>query len=232
MITDRVWISAAVLVLFSFPAVQAQRALPAPRVSTVRAHPVPTRSTAPARASSRSLRSTASTSGSFAGNTFGLFNQFPALGLFGSGSPGWILAAIDPATQWRLFEAEKFARNVGFSTPGFYLLGGGAYYAPSEPAEAEPAPQEQSAETGTAQAERFEQQPVPAESAPPEDVGQFVLVLRSGSQVEAVAFTRADDHIIYVTADGLRRTLAIADLDPAATIRINEERGTPLEIRL
>jgi hypothetical protein len=58
------------------------------------------------------------------------------------------------------------------------------------------------------------------------------LALRNGSQVEAVAFTRANDHIIYVTADGFRRSLSLSDLDPDATVKINEERGTPLEIPL
>jgi len=74
--------------------------------------------------------------------------------------------------------------------------------------------------------------PQTSTSVPVEDVGQFVLVLRNGSQLQTVAFTRSNDHIVYVTTDGFRRTLALSDLDTGATIRINEERGTPLEIPL
>jgi len=71
-----------------------------------------------------------------------------------------------------------------------------------------------------------------ASTPPPEDVGQFVLVLRNGMQIQAVAFTRKGDRIVYITADGFRRTLALADVDTQSTVRINEERGTPLQLPL
>jgi hypothetical protein len=243
MTTHRMWISAVVLALFvGGNIVQAQRVVSAPRISPVRVRSTPQRLTT-ARVSGRSSAavstyswSTASPSSLFAGSSFGLFGAFPGLGFnFGATNQDWaIKAAIDPATQWRLFETQRYSRNLGFGASGFYLLDGGAYYATSEPTEAEPAPQEQGAAAGTevAEAARIEEQSAPAASAPLEDVGQFVLALRNGSRIEAVAFTRANDRIIYVTADGFRRTLALADLDPDATIRINEERGTPLEISL
>jgi hypothetical protein len=41
-----------------------------------------------------------------------------------------------------------------------------------------------------------------------------------------------NDQIVYITADGSRRTIAAADLDSDATVRINEERGTPLQLPL
>jgi hypothetical protein len=238
MATHRLWISAAVLVLAA-SVTQAQRAAVAPAVSTMHARTVPSRLTT--RASGRSStvysRSASSPNKPFFGTGFGLFGQFPSFGLnnYGSWNPNWgIQAAIDPATQWGLYEAQKFTRNVGFGASGFYLLDGGGYYVPAEATENEQAPAQESApaETETAEPARTEQQPTVAESAPLEDVGQFVLVLRSGTQIEAVAFTRANDRIIYVTANGFRRTLALADLDPDATIRINEERGTPLAIPL
>jgi len=236
MTRHRVWISAAVLALCSVNVTLAQRAV-APRVSPVRAHAVPPRLTMAPRMSGKSptssySRSTVSANNLF-GTGFGVFSSFPGQA-FNFGAQDWaIKAAIDPATQWRLFEAQKLFRNFGFGAPGFYLLDGGAYYYPAGPSETEQAPQEQSppAETETAAREQAEQPP-PAESAPLEDVGQFILALRNGSRVEAVGFTRANDHIIYVTADGFRRSLALSDLDPQATIQINEERGTPLEISL
>jgi hypothetical protein len=64
------------------------------------------------------------------------------------------------------------------------------------------------------------------------DVGQFTLVLQGGRQIQAIAFTRTNDRIIYITSDGNRRTLALSDLDTDATLRINEERGTPLQLPL
>jgi hypothetical protein len=57
-------------------------------------------------------------------------------------------------------------------------------------------------------------QPAPQSAAQTEtplaDVGQFTLVLRNGKQIEAVAFTRTNDRIIYITADGSRHTIAVA----------------------
>jgi len=64
----------------------------------------------------------------------------------------------------------------------------------------------------------------------PADVGQFILVLQNGTQLEAVAFTRMKDLIVYITADGSRRTIAAADLNSDATVQINQERGTPLQL--
>ena len=158
-----------------------------------------------------------------------------------------IKAAIDPATQWRLAIAERLLRDSrGFGgfvgTGGFILDGGGVYTVPEqptgEPAAAAPAPQpqiivvqapaaaNQQGAAPTPPAEPQEQQP-----ALP-DVGQFTLVLRNGTKIEAIAFTRKSDSIVYITADGSRRTVAVADLDPAATQRVNQERGTPLNLSL
>jgi len=240
MATHRLWIS-GVTFLLAVSVTPAQRAATTPAVSTLHARTVTTRVATQARPSGRSSsaysRPVSSPNKLFFGTGFGLLGQFPSVGPsnFGSWNPNWgIQAAIDPATQWRLYEGQKFARSVGFGASGFYLLDGGGYYVPAEPTENEQAPPQESApaETETAEPAPSEPQPAVAESGPLEDVGQFVLVLRSGSQIEAVAFTRANDRIIYVTANGLRRTLALRDLDPDATIRINEERGTPLAIPL
>jgi nucleoid-associated protein YgaU len=155
-----------------------------------------------------------------------------------------IKAAIDPATQWRLAIAERLLRdNRGFGgfvgTGGYILDGGGVYTEPeesaSEPAAAAPTPQPQiivvqapaaANQQGAAPAESQQQQP------PLPDVGQFTLVLRDGTKIQAVAFTRKSDTIVYITTDGSRRTLAVADLDSAATQRVNQEHGTPLNLSL
>jgi len=72
--------------------------------------------------------------------------------------------------------------------------------------------------------------PAVAEQPRLPDVGQFVLVLHDGTQIQAVAFTRQSDRIVYITTDGRRRSIAIGDLDTGATRRLNSERGTPLQL--
>lgn len=183
--------------------------------------------------------------GSFGGSPlFGqqLLNSVPGFGNNANFDDLGIKAAIDPETQWRLAIAERFLRDNrgfgGFFGGGYILDGGGYYTVPeepsSEPAAAAPAPQPQII---VVQAPGTNQQagaPAPtAESEPPlPDIGQFTLVLRDGTKIEAVAFTRKSDTIVYITTDGSRRTLAVADLDSAATQRVNQERGTPLNLSL
>ena len=72
--------------------------------------------------------------------------------------------------------------------------------------------------------------PAAVEQPPLPDVGPFVLVLHDGTQIRAVAFTRQSERIVYITADGRRRSIAIGDLDTAATRRLSDERGTPLQL--
>ncbi|HWF38407.1 MAG TPA: hypothetical protein VG322_07805 [Candidatus Acidoferrales bacterium] len=153
-------------------------------------------------------------------------------------------AAIDPATQWRLAIAERVARSTGgLAGGGYYLLdGGGAYAYPysAEPSEAESASPQQQQQPQVIVVQQAPAQPTqaqtaqqPAESTPAlPDAGQFTLVLHNGTQIEAVAFTQMKDHIIYITRDGSRRSLALSDLDADATVRLNQERGTPLQLSL
>jgi len=56
--------------------------------------------------------------------------------------------------------------------------------------------------------------------------------LRSGQEIEAVAFTRVNDRIVYITLNGGRRTVAVREVDIDATVRLNQERGTPLQMPL
>lgn len=163
-------------------------------------------------------------------------------------------AFIDPATQQRLALAERRARRKPKNTNGFIFLdGGGAYVLPPEPgtdlnpdADAQTAQdQGQDPEKGTRQerAQQASQQDLleleeknarlaqeQSESLP--DEGEFTLILRSGQEIEAVAFTRVDDRIVYITTGGGRRTVAVRELDVDATVRLNQERGTPLQLPL
>jgi hypothetical protein len=152
-----------------------------------------------------------------------------------------IKAAIDPATEWKLAIAERVLRGRSrFGGGGFYLLdGGGAYAVPDDSALADSAPADQPAQQpqvivvqAAPPSEQSAEQSAPEDSAPLPDVGQFTLVLQNGTQLQAVAFTRVNERIVYITADGSRRSIAVADLNSDATVRVNEERGTPLQLPL
>jgi hypothetical protein len=152
-----------------------------------------------------------------------------------------VKAFIDPVTQLRVAAAERALRATGgLAGSSFYLLDGGGYYLPEESGEAEPSqpqPQPQIIVLQQAPPMQPAAQPAPEMEATPEappvpDVGQFILVLRDGTRIQAVAFTSSNGNIIYITAAGSRRTIALADLDSATTVRVNEEQGTPLQLPL
>jgi hypothetical protein len=230
--------------------------LPSIALAQRAAHPVSSAArVAPHRVTSRpaSTRAPKSsvTSNGFA-NGFGLGggvflsgqNPFdPGFGLgLGFASNLGLEAAIDPATQWRLATAERILKNSGrFAGSSFYLLdGGGAYALLSDSdqggGDQQQLPQQQqqpiivvqqapNGQQGSAQSE-------PEDSAPLPDVGQFTLVLRNGTQIQAIAFTRTNNSIVYITPEGTRHTIAVADLNSGETLRINQERGTPLQLPL
>jgi hypothetical protein len=155
-----------------------------------------------------------------------------------------IKAVIDPATQWKLAVAERLLRDGSrFGGSGYYLLdGGGAYAVPDDSGSADSASSQQPDQPAqqpqvivvqaAPPSQQNTEQPAPEDSAPLPDVGQFTLVLQNGTQLQAVAFTRINDKIVYITADGSRRTIAVTDLNSDATVRVNEERGTPLQLPL
>jgi len=65
---------------------------------------------------------------------------------------------------------------------------------------------------------------------PLHDAGEFVLVRRDGRLVFAVAFAAEGDQLTYVTREGVRRALPLAELDIETTRRMNEERGTIIHL--
>jgi hypothetical protein len=170
-----------------------------------------------------------------------------------------IKAFIDPATQVRLALAERRLRRSHRPNSEFFFLdGGGAYALPiqddsnsdvnatdqapaagdaqpqsaqqpiiiiQQPAAQQPGAQQESADARNAMQPQEEAAPLP-------DVGEFTLVLRGGGKIETVAFTRVNDKIVYITSEGGRRTLAIREIDIDATIELNQERGTPLQLPL
>ncbi len=159
-----------------------------------------------------------------------------------------VKAFIDPVTQIEVAQAERLLRSTGGAFGGAYILGGGGYYYPPEAEEnAQAGEQGPPAEGQTPQGappQVIVLQQAPAQQAAPQaqaeapaseeipDRGEFTLVLHSGKEIQAVAFTHAKDRIVYITPDGGRLTLPAADLDANATVRVNQERGTPLQLPL
>ncbi len=177
-------------------------------------------------------------------------NSLPALGGLGfdcenlgclSGSNLGVEALINPATQANLALAARFHRFGNLT--GAYLLtgyGGGYPIAYDEPQadnqEEEPAPQQPPQiiviQHPMAPARPAEAESAPAAEAPLPDVGEFTLILKNGNQISAVAFTRHNDQLVYITREGNRRTVKVADVDAAATTKLNEDRGTPLKLSI
>jgi hypothetical protein len=172
-----------------------------------------------------------------------LLNPVPPYGfnyqyLNSIGSDAGIEAAIDPATEVELNQARRIGCNAA-GAGGYVLWGGGGYAAPEEVEQEEPesAPAAQPqvivvqvpATSQTAAAK-----PAVAEEEEPAlpDEGQFVLVMRDGTEIQAAAFTRSANSIVYITPDGFRRTALLSDLDTDATIRLNGERGMQIQLSL
>jgi hypothetical protein len=148
-----------------------------------------------------------------------------------------IRALIDPATQMQLALAERLLIETPVAPVAFPIFGGvgeAPVIIPQQQPQViivqQPTP---AAETATAPAApQSMEAPEAAASAPLPDVGEFILVERDGNQIPAVAFTRQGDRIVYVTRQGTRRSMGVVELDPDATVRVNEERGTPLQLPL
>ncbi|MFZ3217523.1 MAG: hypothetical protein WA192_15800 [Candidatus Acidiferrales bacterium] len=71
-----------------------------------------------------------------------------------------------------------------------------------------------------------------AQQGPLPDEGTLTLVLRDGSRLDVIAFTLTQGKIIYITPEGLRLTMSASLLDADSTQRLNQERGTPMQLPL
>ena len=75
------------------------------------------------------------------------------------------------------------------------------------------------------QQEAEQQEPLP-------DVGTLTLVLRDGARLDVVAFTMTQGQVIYITPEGRRLSISAEILDADTTQRVNQERGTPMQLPL
>ena len=178
-------------------------------------------------------------------------NTLPAFGGSGfdcenlgcsSGSNLGVEALINPSTAANLALAARFHR-IGNLTGAYLLTGyGGGYPVAYDEPEADnqdqgPAPAQQQPQIIVIQqpapaARPAEAESAPAAEAPLPDVGDFTLLLKNGGEISAVAFTRRNDQLVYITREGNRRTVRVADIDVAATTKLNEDRGTPLKLSI
>lgn len=65
---------------------------------------------------------------------------------------------------------------------------------------------------------------------PARELEEFVLVRLDGKVLFAVAFSTEGKILTYITREGIRRSLPLAELDLDATRRMNEERGTTIRL--
>ena len=134
--------------------------------------------------------------------------------------------------------------DSGFITPVFF--GGYPYYldATDYPAPPQQQPQviviqqpvpmtvlQQAAPTASGDARNNSAAAPPSSVAPApvRDVGEFVLVRRDGKILFATVYSIIGSDLRYVTPEGIRRTLPMAELDGDATRAMNEARGTTLQ---
>jgi hypothetical protein len=87
-----------------------------------------------------------------------------------------------------------------------------------------------SSEANAAAPEREQQEAEQQEPLP--DVGTLTLVLRDGSRLDVVAFTMTQGQVVYITPEGRRLAISAEIFDADATQRVNQERGTPMQLPL
>jgi hypothetical protein len=147
-----------------------------------------------------------------------------------------VRALIDPVTQHRLALARELQRDAGRRRPGFGfppILNSVQVVIIQQPQppvillqQEQPAELRRVAEPVAAPVPAAILEPPP----PPRELGELVLVRNDGRILFAVAVSFGSEHAVYISQQGLRRTVALAEIDLDATLRFNEERGSRLSL--
>ena len=147
-----------------------------------------------------------------------------------------VRALIDPVTQQEIALALRL-RGFGFGggfAPYLYSPFGGTPIVMETPSVAAPAAdtpaQPPIVVVAPPAAPAAAVTPPAAQEQALPDPGEFILVQRDGRLLFAVAFTADPGRLVYITREGLRRSIALDQLDVDATLRMNEERGTSIQI--
>jgi hypothetical protein len=147
-----------------------------------------------------------------------------------------VRALIDPVTQHQLALERQARRAVpAVAAPAIFIpISNVVIVQPppvvvveSPPVVQAPAPAQASPAAAPAEASREAAAP----SEPLRELEEILLIRRDGSALKVVAFSANATRLTYVTRDGARRSLALAELDLEATTLANEERGVVLRIR-
>ncbi len=151
-------------------------------------------------------------------------------------------ALIDPVTQQRL----ALARQIRRETPAgpvipFFPMAPQVIIVQSQPpvivlqqseGNASEAPAMRAERVGAAprEPEAAAEAPVARAVEPHRVLEEYVLVRKDGREILAVAFSAQDGRLIYITREGVRRSLALADVDREATSLRNDERGAEVKL--
>ena len=153
------------------------------------------------------------------------------------------LAAISGALQNGSFRFGHHEHNGGGPFVPIWFGGYPFYYDDSSyeqaPQQTEPQPQivviqqpapAQPVADSAGEAENAAVAPSPQASETVRDVGEFILVRRDGRIVFASMFSVVGEQLLYITPEGLRHTIPVAELDADATQQMNEARGTIVQL--
>jgi hypothetical protein len=207
----------------------------------VRSIPVPVRTRRVIPTNQNGIVNPVFTAGFFPGGTIQDLFGFPVPGLgfdfvnFAAvnGNLG-VRALIDPVTQQEIALALRLQGAGLVASPFFFSPFGGSPIVVESPASVAPQTDPPAQPPIIVVAPPAPQTAAPAQPAvqdqPLPDPGEFVLVQRDGRLLFAVAFTNDPGRVVYITKEGLRRSIALDQLDVDATLRMNEERGTSIQI--
>jgi hypothetical protein len=154
------------------------------------------------------------------------------------------LAAISGALHNGSFRFGHHEHNGGGAFVPIWFGGYPFYYDDSSyeqaPQQAEPQPQiiviqqpapAQPVADSAGEAENAAVAPsAPQTSETVRDVGEFILVRRDGRIVFASMFSVVGEQLLYITPEGMRHTIPVAELDADATQQMNEARGTTVQL--
>jgi len=148
-----------------------------------------------------------------------------------------VRALIDPVTQHRLALERGIRRDLGrrggVVAPAFPVVVNSIVInvTPQPPVVIIQEPEPERIE----RARYIEEAPSAPAAQPPfyepeASASELVFIRRDGSLLFAVAYTVRAARVVYVTRDGLRRSVPLADLDLDASREMNEARGSFLQL--
>ena len=151
-------------------------------------------------------------------------------------------ALIDPLTQLRLAQARQVRRETPAAAfvPAFFPVSPVIVVQSPPPVivlqtsgqESVDVPAMRAQRVGVAAREAAPEPEAPAlkPAEPHRIVEPFVFVRKDGGELFAVGYSVQQGRVVYVTPEGLRRSVALAELDREATARKNEDRGAEVKL--